>query len=166
MSDQGYTASGSEENAGICCQTCTPLQRKIGYYVTFLIGIIVFALGIINLIFSIFGSTSSAFYLAAGGLIIIFNPLWIKNCSQLLSDMKQPIRLISSIIFIVCLVCLIVFNYFVDNTPLTIIFSVATTLSGIWYFLSYFENGQQAFIACFKVCCCGNKGGSPSGGEN
>ena len=166
MSDQGYTSAGGDENVGICCRTCTPLQRKIGYYVTFLVGIIVFVLGILNSFGFLLGSTGAAFYLAAGGLIIVFNPLWVKSCSQLLSDMKQPVRLVSSIIFVTCLVCLIIFNYAVGNDILTIIFSIATILSGIWYFLSYFEHGQQAFIACCKVCCCGDKNNSPSGGEN
>ena len=151
MADQGYTAA-TDEDSGCCCQTCSPTTRKIGYYVTFLIGLVLFVLGIINIFFVLLGSNSS-YYLSAGGIIIILNPLWIKNCSKLLEDMKSPLRIISSIIFVACIAMLIVSEFVFKSQTLIIIFSVATSLSGIWYFLSFFENGQAACVACVKTCC-------------
>ena len=165
MSDQGYTASGGDSDVACCCQNCTPAQRKIGYYITFLIGLILFVLGIINSLGLLFMEETSALYLAGGGIIIILNPLWIKSCSKLLEDMKSPVRIVSSILFVGCIAMLIISKYVFNSKLLICIFSAGTALSGIWYFLSFFENGQAACVQCVKTCCC-SKGDAPSGGEN
>ena len=164
MIDQVPLPQGADANgeAGICCKTCSPIQRKIGYYITFALGFFLFLLGIINSFGFLFGESTSALYLAAGGLIIILNPLWIKPCSKIIEDMKQPQRLTSSIIFIVCLIVLLLSKLVFDVTFLSLIFSVLTVLSGLWYFLSYFENGQAAFITCIKTCCGSKKNDTAS----
>ena len=45
MSDQ---ETNEEDSGGIFCQNCTPGQRKWGYYITFLLGALVFVFGIID----------------------------------------------------------------------------------------------------------------------
>ena len=168
MLDQApLPASGDQtDEPGCCCKNCSPIQRKIGYYITFVLGLFLFALGIINSFGFLFGDSGAALYLASGGIIIILNPLWIKPFSKIVEDMKQPQRLVSSIIFVGCLVMLIVSKYVFDETILVILFSVLTVLSGIWYFLSYFENGQTALIQCVKTCCCSKQADTASTGGN
>ncbi len=145
MSDQGYTAAESEDT-GIFCQKCSPSTRKIGYYLTFGFGFIVFGIGIIMMV------TLSSYLLVAGSLIILLSPLWIKSPSILCSELKNPIRLTSCIIFLVFL-ALSIINLIMDwSFVINIIAGIGLALSGIWYFLSFFENGQQACLACLKTC--------------
>ena len=163
MSDQGYVPAegegGEEADVGICCKKCTPLQRKIGYYITFLIGLFLFVLGLINSLGVAIGSTISAVYLAASGIIIILNPLWVKSFSKIIEDMKNPARAVSSLIYVICLVLLILAKFVFGSTIATIILLVLTALAEVWYFLSYFQNGQAAMIQCVKTCCCNKQDG-------
>ena len=149
MSDQGYTAQENpeEEDGGIFCQSCSPLVRKIGYYLTFLAGVIIFVVGIIDLI------TLSVIPLIIGSLVSLLSPLWIKSPKRCVIDMKNPLRLTSFIFFIGFLVATIVSVYVIESTFVTIIFGVFLAIAGIWYFLSFFKNGQKACIACIKACC-------------
>ena len=84
MSDQGYTQpeEGQQEEVltGICCTTWSPLARKIGYYLTFLVGVIVFVVGIIDLI------GASVIPLVIGSFLCLLSPLWIKSPKDLCMD--------------------------------------------------------------------------------
>ena len=149
MSDQGYTPAEDEngEDGGIFCQNLSPTTRKLGYYGTILVGVIVFVLGIVNLL------TFSIIFLIAGSLLLLLAPLWIKSPQALVKDLKNPLRLSSFIIFFICLVAAIVLpSIFDDNFIVKTICGVLLALSGIWYFLSFFQNGQKACIACIKSC--------------
>ena len=86
-------------------------------------------------------------------MIVLFSPLWIKNCQNCLSDLKNPIRITSTIIFLVILVATILLHLIFKSTFVTVIMGICLTLAGIWYFLSYFENGQKACVSCLKGCC-------------
>ena len=57
-----------EDSRGIFCQNCSPTTRKLGYYVTFIIGLLSFGYGIISMFLS-FGSPS--YTLLVGGYIIL-----------------------------------------------------------------------------------------------
>ena len=152
----------SEEDNGSCCCPClTPDQRKIGYYITYGVGLLLFGFGVLNIFNIIFNSNSSSpAYLIAGSLLIIFDPLWIKNCSGLLSDMKSPGRVSSTILFVASNAALIVGFYIIQIGFLNIIFTVCVVLTGIWYFLSFFPGAQNGCLACMKNCCCsGDSGG-------
>ena len=141
-----------EDSGGIFCQNCSPTTRKLGYYATFFVGLIVFGLGIINTIFSL-GFLS--YYLIIGGYIILLCPLWIKSPSGCVADMKNALRITSTLIFFAFLVVntvIIIMEY--DNKVVCYILGIGLGLSGIWYFLSFFPNGQKACIACMKSCCC------------
>ena len=149
MSDQGYTADEDEngEDGGIFCQNLSPTTRKLGYYATILVGVIVFVLGIVNLL------TLSIIFLIVGSLLLILAPLWVKSPKALLKDLKNPVRLTSFLIFFCCLVAAIVLPLLLDdNIIIKIICGVLLVFSGIWYFLSFFQNGQKACIACIKSC--------------
>ena len=150
MSDQGYSPAESgqeeEEDTGLFCQGCSPLGRKIGYYLTLLAGLIVFALGIIDVI------GASVFFLIAGSFLILLCPLWIKSPAGLCKHFKDPLRLSSLIIFLAFLIFTIV-CIAIDSDFLKYIAGIGLAISGVWYFLSYFKNGQKACIAFCKTCC-------------
>ena len=148
MSDQ---SPDNEDSGGIFCQNCTPTQRKWGYYITFLLGALVFGLGLI----SMFGGDNM--FLIGGSLIILLAPLWIKSCSGCAADMKNALRLTSTLIFFIFLVINILFRFVFSRegfmSLLYYIAGICLGVSGLWYFLSFIPNGQQACISCLKTCC-------------
>ena len=149
MSDQGYSAAEDEngEDGGIFCQSLSPTTRKLGYYTTILVGVIVFIFGIINIL------TFSVLFLIAGSIIIILSPLWVKSPKALIKDLKNPLRFTSFLIFLCCLIAAIILpNVFEDSIIIKAICGVLLAFSGIWYFLSFFQNGQKACVACIKTC--------------
>ena len=155
MSDQGYTSQDDQqgEDGGIFCQNCHPTTRKIGYYLQFFAGIVAFGFGIIFLFLL------SVTFLIVGSLLIILSPLWIKSPKRCFLDLKDPGRLISFIIFLVFLGATV----FVSTQEgdifylLKIVFGACLAVSGIWYFLSFFQNGQTALVVCIKTCCGKNE---------
>ena len=150
MSDQ---ETNGEDSGGIFCKTCSPAQRKWGYYITFIFGAVVFAFGVINIL------SKQNVYLIAGSSIILLCPLWVKSCSGCVGDMKNALRLTSTLIFFIFLVANIVFFVLgVEPGILTFVLGVCLGVSGIWYFLSFIPNGQQACLACLKSCCSSDSG--------
>ena len=87
-----------------------------------------------------------------GSLGILLSPLWIKSPQGCMQDMKNGLRLSSTLIFLTFLVLSIFFYCSGWSTILNIIFGICLGVSGIWYFLSFFQNGQKACIACIKSC--------------
>ena len=143
-----------EDSGGIFCQNCSPTTRKLGYYATFFVGLLVFAIGIINWL------TGNILFLIVGSLGILLSPLWIKSPQGCMQDMKNGLRLSSTLIFFIFLILSII-CYFSDlGLVLNYIFGVGLGVSGIWYFLSFFPNGQKACVACIKSCCSSDKGTS------
>ena len=146
------TANADGDYGGMCCQSCSPTTRKFGYYITFGLGLIAFGLGLIYMIFN-----SGREYLIGGRIVILFCPLWIKNCTGCFADLKNALKLTSTLIYIIFLVLNIV-GLFIDwGTVINYILGGCLGVSGFWYFLSFFPNGQQACIACMKNCCCSEK---------
>ena len=150
MSDQGYTQpeEGGEELTGIFCTCWSPLARKLGYYITFFAGAVVFVIGLIDLV------TASVIPLLIGSLLCLLSPLWIKSPKDILLDCKNPSRLVSLLIYVGFLIVLIiVIATDKDNFVITLLLGICLGASGIWYFLSFFEKGQKACIAFLKACC-------------
>ena len=146
--------STEEDSGGIFCQNCSPTTRKLGYYATFFVGLLVFGIGIINWL------TGNILFLIVGSLGILLSPLWIKSPQGCMQDMKNGLRLSSTLIFLIFLVLSII-SYCSDlGLILNYIFGVGLGISGIWYFLSFFPNGQKACVACIKSCCSSDKGTS------
>ncbi len=156
MSDQGYGSQGTQEeqedDGGIFCQSCSPFARKLGYYLTFAAGVVVFIVGLINLL------TLSVTPLIIGSVIIFLCPLWIKSPKACCMDLKNPLRLTSCLIYLVFLVATIIVTLVTDLKVLPIILGICLGIAGIWYFLSFFKNGQKAFLACIKSCCGKSEG--------
>ena len=157
MADTNYTQAGTasaEEDTGLFCRNCSPLTRKLGYWFTLAVGVIAYVLGIVNLI------SFSYTFLIAGSVIIIFSPLWIKSPCNLIKDLKNPIRITSLIIFLGCIVFAILCAINDWGSVIRIVSGVCLAVAGIWYFLSFFQNGQEACINCLKDCCKKKEGGS------
>ena len=149
MSDSNQNETKGEDD-GIFCPNLSPFVKKLGYYLTFLIGLVVFFVGIFSLL------ELSVIALIIGSLIIILSPLWIKSPAALCRDMKNPLRLTSCILFFIFLSATVVSNFLFkgsDFSFVTWLLGIGLAISGIWYFLSYFENGQRACVSCLKACC-------------
>ena len=151
MSDQESSGEGEGDGKGMCCKNCSSTTTKCGYYITFLVGLIVFVYGFIQLL------TADVLFLIIGSLLILCCPLWIKDFSSCFADLKNPLRLSSTIIFLAFLIGTIICSVSLDSTFLNVVLGICLGLSGIWYFLSFFENGQKACISCLKGCCSSEK---------
>ena len=136
-----------DELDGIFCRSLSPLTRKIGYYLTYLVGFVVFIVGLIDIF------TGSVVPLIIGSVLILFSPLWVKSPKSMCYDFKNPQRLPSFLIYFVFLVGLILEICLLDSFVLRIVLGVCLAFSGIWYFLSFFKNGQKACLSCMKACC-------------
>ena len=136
-----------DDDGGIFCQSCSPTTRKIGYYLTFIAG----AIGlVIGFILSFFGSI---WLVVIGSLLIIFSPFWIKSPRKCITDFKNILKVTSFLIHFVFLI-LVIIEYFMDwGGVVHYILAVCLGVSGLWYFLTFFPNGQKACIACMKACC-------------
>ena len=151
MSEEGYTSSESNsesEDDGIFCRSCSPQTRKVGYFITFIIGMIMFGIGVILTAFMIDGGVP---LLIVGSIVVLFCPLWYKSPKSLVVSFKNPLRLSSLLIYLGILVVTIIFAMG-NNDFLKALFGILLACAGIWYFLSYFENGQNALIQCCKTC--------------
>ena len=137
--------SDGSDDTGLCCRNCSPFTRKVGYYITFAFGIFVFAIGIITML------GFSPYFLVVGSTIILLSPLWIRSPCDLYKEFKNPLRLTSLIIFLIFFGLSIVCMLF-ELKLLAIIAGFGLAISGIWYFLSYFKNGQKACLTCLSTC--------------
>ena len=146
MSDQ--ESSGEGDGKGMCCKSCSSTTTKCGYYITFLLGALIFFYGVICLL------SNEVFFLIIGSFGILLSPLWIKDCSSCFKYLKSPLRLSSTILFLFFLVLTILSVYLFKSKTLAFVFGICLSFSGIWYFLSFCENGQKACISCMKECCC------------
>ena len=145
------TPSSSEEIGGIC-PFISESTRKICYYITFILGIILFGAGI----FILFTSEKHSLWgLIVGAGLSFFCPLWIKNFSQCCAGLKNALKLISTLIYFICFCTCIVAELLAapDSTGIRYTLGIATGLVGIWYYLSYIPNGQKALISCCEGCC-------------
>ena len=141
-----------EETGGICfCLGLSPTARKCCYYITNIIGAFLFLYGIIQLF------TLNVVWLIIGSVCVILAPLWIHNFSSCCKEMKNPARLTSTILFFIFLGATITFAWIVEDKTICVICGFLLAGSGIWYFLSFFENGQKACVDCVKACCCSSE---------
>ena len=137
-----------EEDTGGCCSGLSPTTRKCWYYITNIVGGLLFLVGIIQL-FSL-----DVYLLIIGSVLIIFAPLWTHNFLSCCKEMKNAARLSSTFLFLIFLCATITFAYIAEDKILCIISGILLAVSGVWYFLSFFEKGQKACLECVKACCC------------
>ena len=62
--------------------------------------------GVVGLFGILAGQIGSPIFFIAADVILILNPLWFKTVGALVSDLKSPVRIISSIVFISLLILL------------------------------------------------------------
>ena len=137
----------NDDDGGIFCQSCSPTTRKIWYILSFIVGLICFVIGIIQVI------TGSVWLLIAGSIVILFCPLWIKSPKKCFLDFKNILKITSALIFIIFLILNIV-GWALNWTGfISYLLGILLAVSGFWYFLTFFPNGQKACIACVKSCC-------------
>ena len=146
MSDTPETTT-DEDDGGIFCQNCSPTVRKMGYFATFLLGLILFVVGIVD----VFGGNVA--WIIIGSLIILFCPLWIKSPKKCFCEFKDILKTTSAVIYIGLLIANIVIAALGSEGALKYILGVLLAISGIWYFLSFVPNGQKCCVDCIKGCC-------------
>ena len=139
----------NDDDGGIFCQSCSPTTRKIGYILSFIVGLICFVIGIIQVI------TGSVWLLIAGSIVVLFCPLWIKSPKKCFLDFKNILKITSALIFIIFLILNIV-GWALNWTGfISYLLGILLAVSGFWYFLTFFPKGQKACIACVRSCCAG-----------
>ena len=136
---------------GIFCTSCSPECRSVGYYLTFAVGLILFGVGIILIIMLV--QDTGLGLLIGGSFIVLCSPLWNRSPKACVASLKNPLRISSLLIYLGCLAFTLVAVLLEFDDILTILAGVLLAMSGVWYFLSYFDNGQQAIIQCCKTCC-------------
>ena len=127
----------TSSNEETTCPNIEKPTRTLAYYIQGGLGIIL----LLSNIFSLFGAGSS---LIIGIILILTSSLWIMTPRNLLKKLTEPIRLYS---FIALMVLLFLFyitsqNYFIGC------FTIACS---IWYFLSFFNKGQDICKNIFVV---------------
>ena len=83
---------------------------------------------------------------------------WIKSPKGCFADMKNALKITSTLIFFALLVTNTVILIIGLEGVIRYILGICLGLSGIWYFLSFFPNGQKGCIACLKACCSSSEG--------
>ena len=140
-----------DDDGGIFCQSCSPTTRKCGYYLTFVVGIVGFGIGFVM---SFFGTT---WVEICASFLILFCPLWIKSPKKCFMDLKDVLKVISFLVFLAFLIVITIGTICSWDGFGMYALGVGLGLSGCWYFLTYFPNGQKAFLDCIKSCCKGGE---------
>ena len=140
-------SASEDDDGGIFCQSCSPTTRKIGYYLTFILG----AIGlIVGFVLAFFGTS---WVVIIGSFLIMLCPLWIKSPRKCITDFKNILKVTSFLIHFICLIVVIVFICLGWKDIPLYIANVCLGISGLCYFLTFIPNGQKACIACMKSCC-------------
>ena len=85
MSEQLETTAEGD-GKGMCYKNCSSTTTKYGYYLTFVAVLVIFAVGIADLF------QGNVYFLIIGSLVILCCPLWIKDYSSCLTDLKNQMR--------------------------------------------------------------------------
>ena len=168
-SNQPYQSPQENDEVSSCCQNCSASKRKFGFYITLLIGAILYIVAIVNFFGSMFGGDLSYMYAIFACLVTLLCPLWMKSFSQVLSGLSEPSRKFSFIILMISLIGLIVFGV-LGIKFFSLISIFVLILSGLWLTLSYYQNGQETFLQYIKRCFGRFKGNNNNnnnfGGDN
>ena len=154
--NQPYKIPQDNDDLVFCCKKLTTNQRKIGFYITLLIGIILYITAIINFFGSMFGSDISYMYAISAAIITLLCPLWMSSPSQLISGLRDPSRKLTFIILVISIIGLLFFRLF-DVRLITMLCIFCLISSGIWLSLSYYQNGQESLLEFLKKCFGRNK---------
>ena len=155
--NQPYKIPQDNDDLVFCCKKLTTNQRKIGFYITLLIGGLLYITSIIYFFGSVFGQDISYIYALFAAFITLLCPLWMNSPSQLISGLRDSSRKKTMLILIISIIGLITFRIF-DVKLLALLFIFGIIASGIWLSLSYYQNGQESLLNLFKKCFNRNKG--------
>ncbi len=149
--NQPYKSPQDDDDVPFFCKKLSTNQRKIGFYITLLVGVILYITAIVNFFGSVFGSDISYMYAIIAAVISLLSPLWMNSFTQVLAGLRDPSRKLTFLILLISIVGLFTFRIFpVKALALICIFSLI--ISGIWLSLSYYKNGQETLLECFKRC--------------
>ena len=155
-SNQPYQSPKENDEVPPCCQNISASKRKFGFYLTLIIGAILYIMAIVNFLGSVFGDDVSYMYAIFAVLITLLCPLWMKSFSQTFSGLREPGRKLSFFALIISFIGLMLFNFF-GNKLFRLLFVFGLILSGLWLSLSYYQNGQETLLQCIKKCFGRNK---------
>jgi len=154
--NQPYQAPQENDDVLFCFKKLTTNQRKIGFYISLLIGVILYITAIINFFGSVFGRDISYMYAVFAAFITLLCPLWMSSPSQVISGLREPSRKMTFLILLLSLVGLSIFRFF-DVKLLSLVFILTLISSGIWLSLSYYQNAQESLLDFLKKCFGRNK---------
>ena len=156
-SNQPYQSPQDKDEVPPCCQKCSTGMRKLGFYLTLLIGAVLYLVAILNFFSSVFGGELSYMYAVSAALVTLFCPLWMKSFSQVLSGLREPSRKSTFFCLLISLVGLLLSGYMDKKFP-ALIFILGNILFGLFLALSYYQGGQESLIDYLKKCF--GKGGN------
>ena len=150
-SNQPYKSPQDNDDVLFCCRRLSTNQRKMGFYITLLIGLIFYITAIINFFSSVFGSDVSYMYAISAAVITLLCPLWMSSPSQLISGLRDSSRKLTFLILMISIIGLLIFRI-VDIKSFSLFFICTLISSGIWLSLSYYQNGQESLLDFLKKC--------------
>jgi len=161
-SNQPYQSPQDNDELSFCFQNCSTSKRKLGFYATLFVGVILYIVSIVNFFGSVFGGDISFMYPIFACLITLLCPLWMKSFSQVLSGLREPSRKLSFLVLLISLIGLIIFGN-MGTKFLALLFTFTLILSGLWLSLSYYQNGQESLLQYIKRCLFRSKGNNNFG---
>ena len=150
-SNQPYQSPQENDDVSLFCKKLSVKQRKIGFYLTLVIGAILYIIAIVNFFGSVFGGDISYMYAIFAALITLFCPLWMNSFSQVFSGLREPSRKLSFFGLLISFIGLILFSIF-GGKFFKLLFIFGLIISGLWLSLSYYQNGQETLLQLLKKC--------------
>ena len=166
---QKFPAITEDDEVGPCCTNLDAFKRKIGFWITIGLGAIFYLMAIINLFGELSGDGGGAvIYSTAGTCVAIFAPLWFRSMPQIIAEMREPIRFTTVIVLLIAVVGMFVSTIIWSHNFVVFLFCLVVILAGLWYCLSFYEqgNGQQTVLNFFKSCCVCSKSSNENNNNN
>ena len=164
-SNQPYKSPQDNDDVSFCCKKLSTNRRKIGFYITLIVGIILYITAIVNFFGSVFGNDVSYMYAIFAAIITLFCPLWMNSVSQVIGGLNEPSRKYTFLILMISILGIFTFRMF-DVKTLALLFILSLIVSGIWLSLSYYQNGQESLLDFLKKCFNRNKGNNNLNNNN
>jgi len=152
------TGRKKKDDASECFPKLTLKQRLMGFMVCCGLGLLLDLLAFLMMVFSMGKGRMIRFgvFYSIGNLISLFGTAFLVGPVRQFKNMKDPARLITTIIFMVSLVGTLVVAFTVQNDHLQrlliLVFILAQSISYFWYSLSYIPCGQSVFKKCCEQC--------------
>ena len=145
------------------CFPCMPFfWRVVCFSIVCFIGASLSILSITGLITAIGGNPKT---FTLGIILMLVSTLFLVDFKKQLGKMKEPVRLITSIILFGDLIALslLIFLFNMNKPIITTPLVIVEIIAFVWYVLSYIPGAQDCFKSCcinLKNCCCSGQAGS------